>query len=181
MNTALALLMAAMSLLTTVSHSPNISDSLRSEAIQIADTAISFAQSQLQTPVTTMTESGTITPQPLIVGSTLPINTPIVENTPTASILVNGQSEVTASKGYIPYISWNTTGVLDNSCSINFTTPDGGHTGDALSVGNFGINGNKKFGPFNATSTIVTLTCGVPVTDTNPSGKIIATATIHVE
>lgn len=91
---------------------------------------------------------------------------------PSATILVNGQSEVTASTGFIPTISWTTQGVLDNSCAIG--------TGGQSWGGNWGINGSKKAGPFTMDA-IISLKCKVPMTDSNPDGIITSKATINVQ
>ncbi len=132
--------------------------------LQLANMAVSTPNPQQVLPVNQV--FGNVENGDIIATST---NTQPMQ--PTATILVNGQSEINASSGVIPVISWTTQGVLDNSCSISAPGSWGG---------NWGINGSKKGGPFMA-STTITLKCKVPVSDQFPDGKIVSTATINVQ
>lgn len=166
-NSVTALLQLAMSLLIAA-QAPNVPQELRFQAINTANYAISYAQSQLHT-------QAVLTDNPEVVA------TPDIEEIPKswADIKVDGKEGIvtlnpknvcvlSANEPPVPCVnallSWSSEGTIDPGCGI---------TGGRTWAGNWGLNGSKSDTLLDGS--VVKIECDTA------EGKISDSVTIHFE
>lgn len=148
LSLALQLLLAA--------QRPNVPIELKIEAVRVATLAINMAENSTNVLDTTAIVPSTVNPS---FGSV--DTTPVKQDTPSVDLKVNDLDSVDIKpSGCITNfvatcapvrVSWNSSNVFTNSCSITANNP-------FPWSGNFGSSGEKT-GNVSATSTTLTFTC----------------------